>query len=228
MSQRQLPGIRRLRRRVVHPPQSPKKLQHVSFEVHRCRTGLVERIFAEAWMKWNKRHDHDILNMLMPPGFNVTQREASVVATVIQWLGTNVGSGFLHHCLGLAGERIVQDSNHPKNDYYSGHEDGIYSNLCPSAWYMFMKRHTFHRPSQEFEPIEDMRVSRRHLELAQGHIAAAVEKRRAARLRVRQDRIITRLGGQPDWRFHSATEPTDEDLASMKLAAIYRNHIRKR
>jgi hypothetical protein len=64
-----------------------------------------ERIYAALWKQWNKeRFGHGQKNgllelLLRPDGVEwpqvVSQRDAEVAACVIQWLGTNVGMGFI-------------------------------------------------------------------------------------------------------------------------------------
>lgn len=67
----------------------------------------LEKAFAETWKEWNKpnRFDGGIAQMLMwstyqherPKDFDpeLSPRERKILATFIQWLGTNVGGGFL-------------------------------------------------------------------------------------------------------------------------------------
>lgn len=71
-----------------------------------------ERIYLAEWMRWCRdqntaeavcmplrgRMDH----MVAPPP--ISRRDAAVMASLIQWLATNVGHGFLHQC-----ERKVAD-----------------------------------------------------------------------------------------------------------------------
>jgi hypothetical protein len=66
-----------------------------------------ERIFRDAWRKANRRERGlnggcGLLELLLSPHtergfalFRLTQRDATVAASVIQWLGTNCGQGFL-------------------------------------------------------------------------------------------------------------------------------------
>ena len=68
--------------------------------------GRREKALADAWSEANKsRHNGGILQMLMcqaatreGEGFSpaLSARERKIVAMVIQWLGTNVGSCFLY------------------------------------------------------------------------------------------------------------------------------------
>jgi len=80
----------------------------------------------------------------------INQRDATVAATVIQWLGTNVGYGFLTECLRRAGLVIIDKdelevlrAREPRKDepytqgvndqYYSVHTQQGYE-LVPGAW----------------------------------------------------------------------------------------------
>lgn len=102
----------------AHPELFPPK--HKSRQTKRLRKYKVvgksdvtevndERIYAAEWIKINRRFAHgsrekwSLLERLMQPddkkGYVVlTQRDAEVAACVIQWLGTNVGSGFVIEC----------------------------------------------------------------------------------------------------------------------------------
>jgi hypothetical protein len=97
-------------------------LKHRGVDRHRLEWehADLERAFANTWEYENiKRpginYGHGILQDLM---FNqrsreegwlidveywISQREATIVATVIQWLGTNCGMAFLHTALKKAG-----------------------------------------------------------------------------------------------------------------------------
>lgn len=60
----------------------------------------AERVYLAHWLRLNKGRP-PFLGLLMSPNparyaVEVTQRDAEVAATVVQWLGTNVGSGFVH------------------------------------------------------------------------------------------------------------------------------------
>ena len=82
----------------------------------------LERDFVEKWREWNDsksmisvgvlenlfrvhcdEKDPDCLDRFSPIGFykyselgEITERDMIVAETLIQWLGTNVGQGFLH------------------------------------------------------------------------------------------------------------------------------------
>lgn len=89
-----------------------------------CAYVNLEKAFAEAWEKENQprpgiNHGMGILQDLMVRqsergslwrgrvAFWVTKRERVIVATAIQWLGSNVGRGWLEAVLGRAGFLIV-------------------------------------------------------------------------------------------------------------------------
>lgn len=109
--------------------------RHMSYEADRLigdddYTRRMERAFAWAWMRQNHPHmnhminnGHGILADLIgfdmgrtavagqrhfhPVRWPITRRETRAAATVVQWLGTNCGMGFLHEVLRKAGHRIV-------------------------------------------------------------------------------------------------------------------------
>jgi hypothetical protein len=80
---------------------------HVSLQPRRL-TNDAERIFAEAWQRTNERqpwlnHGYTTIEWILCPDGEkyperVTPRDAQVAASVIQWLGTGVGYGFLLGC----------------------------------------------------------------------------------------------------------------------------------
>ncbi len=93
--------------KIKHAGAHPDRLSH--------DCGYPERIFAERWAEENKRSPginggYGCLELLMAsnirnmgtifqePIEQISQRDALVAATVIQWLGTNCGACFLHEC----------------------------------------------------------------------------------------------------------------------------------
>jgi hypothetical protein len=95
----------------------------------------------------------------------MTQRHASVVATVIQWLGTNVGSGFLQECLRRVGEHIQVDyKTRPENQYYVTADASHQRVRLPSAWYNFAGRHAF----DKLAALPDYRLPTHDVALARG------------------------------------------------------------
>jgi hypothetical protein len=103
-----------------------KNIRHTGWKVERCRWGLLERIFAERWRAENVRDRYTaggILQQLFMrqegesrwywrPRLLINRRDSMVAATVVQWLGTNVGYGFLTECLRRAGLRIVEEADY--------------------------------------------------------------------------------------------------------------------
>jgi hypothetical protein len=103
-------------------------LIHRSFEHERTKyphgSGPVEKAFADAWEKENKEqpgvnYGMGILQDLMvvpsknwgifgwhKMRANITPEKAQIVATVIQWLGTNVGFCWLEKTLNDAGYQV--------------------------------------------------------------------------------------------------------------------------
>jgi transcriptional regulator with XRE-family HTH domain len=84
---------------------------HCSLWVNRRRYDLREEqrecALAESWEHANQRHSMGlgaILPTLVP---GITPSQASVAATVIQWLGSELGFDFLRRTLAIAGYAIV-------------------------------------------------------------------------------------------------------------------------
>lgn len=74
-----------------------REMKHEGFYKDRLKKGRDnprEVAFADQWIYENQDGKRNIrlLGKLIP---NVTQRDAEVVATIIQWLGSNVGMSFI-------------------------------------------------------------------------------------------------------------------------------------
>ena len=94
------------------------KLNHIGHNVRRLKDSFnwEEKIFADEWEKLQTPRPysdncilHDIFSEFdfqgrQQPGY-VTQEQATAVATIIQWLGSPVGSGWLQDVL----ERIEKE-----------------------------------------------------------------------------------------------------------------------
>jgi hypothetical protein len=90
---------------------------HESLHTARQMHGDAEKVFAEQWKKQNERHScvnggstaiENILNPDLskrPP--RVTQHDATIAATVIQWLGTSCGRCFMFECERITKERGI-------------------------------------------------------------------------------------------------------------------------
>jgi hypothetical protein len=118
-----------LRRHAEFAEPSPRfgALRHEGFHVDRLahESSSAERIFAERW-KVENAVDHfrapvllSLVRVGAPTPFRVnmdedgrlfgihlTQRDATLAASIIQWLGTNVGGGFVQECLREAGYTV--------------------------------------------------------------------------------------------------------------------------
>lgn len=95
----------------------------IGSQVTGCRYLNREAVFAE---QWAKEHEHaDIAQTLMsrplrkterapgfgmytPAAFTLNYRERVIIATIIQWLGSNVGFDLLRICLGKCGYDLVR------------------------------------------------------------------------------------------------------------------------
>lgn len=89
------------------------KLEHMGHNVHRLKDPInyAEKIFAEEWEKFqlpqSPHNDTCALNDIFctfdsngrqQPGY-VSQNSATDIATIIQWLGSPCGSGWLQDVL---------------------------------------------------------------------------------------------------------------------------------
>ena len=86
-----------------------------------------ERLYLETWLKENERRGHvnqgfralewilgDVGdNGLIKPR-RITQHEATIIATFVQWLGTSIGLSFLH-----AAERAVKDERVSRSKFHT-------------------------------------------------------------------------------------------------------------
>ncbi len=77
---------------------SSLKGKHRGHSRHRLKDNPKEAAFAEAW---EEMCDRGHLETLLSddggktPAYDVTERDAMIAATVIQWLGSPVGQSFL-------------------------------------------------------------------------------------------------------------------------------------
>jgi hypothetical protein len=71
--------------------------KHKGNNLHRLRDNPEERRLAEKWEAYCDDRDHleRLLGKHGEKALDVTERDAMVAATVIQWLGSPVGQGFL-------------------------------------------------------------------------------------------------------------------------------------
>lgn len=70
--------------------------KHKGKSLHRLKDNPEEKRFARAWEEMcDRSHLEYLLGDGKDPAQDVTERDALVAATVIQWLGSPVGRGFL-------------------------------------------------------------------------------------------------------------------------------------
>jgi len=92
-------------------PPDPEQIQHVGLYPYRMERldAALERAFAEEWTAENKR-GYLLPWLLTAPhaGYpvTVTQDQATVAATVVQWLGSPVGYEFVRRVLSGRGYRV--------------------------------------------------------------------------------------------------------------------------
>lgn len=112
--------------RVMEPPHEslhPNRLGHDP-----------ERIYAEQWKKENERrprinHGFTLIEWILCPSGQrypnrVTHREAQVATSVVQWLGTSCGLGFMRIC-----EKLVDQTRQERSSF----GDYVNFNHEPSA-----------------------------------------------------------------------------------------------
>lgn len=72
-------------------------MKNTGISIHRLKQNPLEKIFAEEWEEENR--DDKTLKYILSARNNypvyVEDRERIIAATVIQWLGSPVGQGFL-------------------------------------------------------------------------------------------------------------------------------------
>jgi hypothetical protein len=102
---------------------SDEPLQHVGLHAERTANDLLEAAFAEEWR--NDNEPRIAVQPILPalvmrgqggrafagrdtrrPAFRIDQRDATIAATVVQWLGSNIGRDFLDRSLKRVGVRI--------------------------------------------------------------------------------------------------------------------------
>ena len=100
-----------------HLPEVLEVIQHVGNRPYRQATNPLEKIFADRWNIENNPPDfvnggHGVLaHSLCSEGDgritrDLTQDEATIAATVIQWLGSPCGFGWLEETLKACGYKL--------------------------------------------------------------------------------------------------------------------------
>jgi hypothetical protein len=86
-------------------------IKHEGLRTNRLQREPLEKAFAKAWKDKNEKSAGvDLLDYLLAedpnhPKGEVSQRDATVAATVIQWLGSHVGQCFLRDVRGNGDEK---------------------------------------------------------------------------------------------------------------------------
>lgn len=94
-------------------------LQNVGFNFQRCDHNPREKAFHDEWFDENEPRPglnggHGILSALIERkeiNHILTPVERNIVATVIQWLGSNIGMSFLERALKRCGYQITEIEN---------------------------------------------------------------------------------------------------------------------
>lgn len=84
----------------------------------RTKTNDREKAFSDLWKQENKIESHvnqgqgTLQNLMIGTDntilFYITKNDRIIVATIIQWLGTNIGFNFLERALKKCGYKIVE------------------------------------------------------------------------------------------------------------------------
>ncbi len=77
-------------------------MKHTGIHIYRTADNPAEMVFSDQWLMQNGR-DSNFLEQILrknPHEFEgISERDASVAATIIQWLGSPVGECFLNNCV---------------------------------------------------------------------------------------------------------------------------------
>ncbi len=112
----------------------------------RTQWNSLEKSFADRWEEENQDTcgTAEILEAIMRPDrknpellpnrYPPTPRDRFVAATVIQWLGTNIGFCFLNECLAERGYKIV--GGQPNRDHFWPHAtDPLLAEMERAQWH---------------------------------------------------------------------------------------------
>lgn len=108
-------------------------LSHESTCLQR-QTSAPERIYVTKWKERNEeeldRHDHSMLETILARYDNdvpyASDRDSIVAASVIQWLGTNVGRCFMEDC-----ENEIGESKRIREPFQRHNHDDAYDKTAP-------------------------------------------------------------------------------------------------
>lgn len=90
------------------------KTAYKGLHTYRFADNPLEARFAKLWQVWNSQPtcEHALLGYLLSKDNRrepVSNRDAQVAATVIQWLGSLVGTSFLSEVLNISVDNIRAD-----------------------------------------------------------------------------------------------------------------------
>lgn len=93
------------------------QIKHEGLRPERCNSNPLEKIFAEEWRELNgtEGRKYGVLEYLLAkdpnkPRDEMSQRDATVAATMMQWLGSSVGQCFLEGVLDRVAEGAGRDT----------------------------------------------------------------------------------------------------------------------
>lgn len=102
-------------------------MEHKGLSVNRLQDNPLEKAFAETWEEYNGQFNQ-LAYMLSEDNKldweNVSDRDAQIAATVIQWLGSNVGQAFVRDVMeNPEGRYDDLGLKNPLKKYNFWHED---------------------------------------------------------------------------------------------------------
>lgn len=109
------------------------KIKHEGIHAKRLEHNFAEKIFADRWAQQNKESQllRQLLNTSKSTLELITQRDADVAATIVQWLGSNVGKCFVKECLKDI-TKVHEDNKNKKCICKSYHSrTGLHVPSCP-------------------------------------------------------------------------------------------------
>lgn len=107
----------------------------------------LERAFAELW-----EHESKILGMLI--GKRPTREQRYAAATVIQWLGSNVGFSFFQRALAKGGYKVV--GGEPNRDNFtSWKEDPLLIEMERAHWEEYCDKYLSNLQSEVQQTLFD-------------------------------------------------------------------------
>lgn len=112
-----------------------KENEHYSILQSLMRVYVRDRKTHQFVQGWNGRRERY--------AFKIGRSEATIVATVMQWIGTNVGFSFIRRCLERSGYRVIE-----RTDKWNASEpprvctlqNNIWAGNCPHCGRMFHQR----------------------------------------------------------------------------------------